>query len=168
MTRIVIGVFDDYGVTEKAIDELLRAGLTNEQMSVLGSSQEHASSLDPAVHPQHVPEELAKFTAAGAVSGGLIGLASLSLPGIGPVLASGPLLAALSGAAAGTYVGFLAGALTRMDIDEETANQYEALLTQGRILLGVNVGDEEEEKKALQVFDAAGATNIHEKLASVS
>jgi hypothetical protein len=165
MTRIVVGIFDDYGVTEKAIDELVRAGFNNDQISVLGSSQKHASSLSPGVHPQHVPDELAKFTAAGAVSGGLLGLASLTLPGIGPVFASGPLLAILSGAAAGTYVGFLAGALARMDIDEDTAEEYQAHLTQGRILLGINVNNETEERNALQVLDTAGAMNVHERLA---
>lgn len=50
-----------------------------------------------------------------------------------------------------------------MDIDETTAKEYEAQLTQGRILLGVNVGDQEEEQTALKVFDAAGAMNVHER-----
>jgi hypothetical protein len=163
MDRIVIGVFDDYGVAEKAIDELMRAGMGADRISVLGSSKKHASSLSPEVHPEHVPEELAKFTAAGAIGGGLIALASLTLPGIGAIVAGGPLLAALSGAAAGSYVGFLAGTFTRMDIDETTAKEYEAQLTQGRVLLGINVSNKEEEQTALKVFDAAGAMNVHER-----
>lgn len=164
MKRVVIGVFDDYGVTEKVIDELERQRFAHDQISVLGSSQKHASTLSADVHPEHVPENLAKFTAAGAVGGGLVGLASFTIPGIGPVLASGPLLAALSGAAAGSYVGFLAGALARMDIDEKEAQTYETHLTQGRNLLGVNVADEQEEATALKVFDKLGAMNIHERV----
>jgi len=104
MNRIVIGVFDDYGVVEKAIDELMRAGVSTDRISVLGSSEKHASSLAPEVHPEHVPEKLATFTAAGAIGGGLIALASLTIPGVGAVVIGGTLLAALSGAAAGSPV----------------------------------------------------------------
>jgi hypothetical protein len=163
MTRIVLGVFDDYGVTEKAIDELIRAGFKHDQISVLGSSPKHAASIDPKAHPEHIPEKLAQFTAAGALGGGLIGLAALTIPGIGPIIAAGPLLGALSGAAAGSYVGFLAGTLTGMDIDENTAQEYEAQLAQGRILLGAHISNKEEEEKALKIFDAAGAVNVHER-----
>lgn len=76
MDRIVIGIFDDYGVTEKAIDELMCAGVSSGSISVLGSSEKHASSLSTEIYPKHVPEELAKFTAAGAIGGGLIALVS--------------------------------------------------------------------------------------------
>jgi hypothetical protein len=159
-SNIVIGVFDDYGVVDKAIDELKRSGVLDEQISVLGSSQKHAAALDPAVHPTNVPENLAKFVAAGAVAGGVLGgLTALIFPGIG-LLAAGSWLMVLSEAAAGSYAGFLVGALTRMDISEVDAQIYESQLTQGRILVGIDTKDAQQQTKVQAVFDSLGAIDV--------
>ena len=98
--------------------------------------------------------------AVGGVLGLLAGIGALAIPGIGPLIAAGPILAALSGAAVGAAVGGLAGALIGMGIPEIEARRYEGKIRDGNILISVHAEDGDEVRAAKDVFEAAGATDI--------
>jgi outer membrane lipoprotein SlyB len=90
----------------------------------------------------------------------LVGIGSLAIPGVGPLIAAGPILAALSGAAAGGAVGGLAGGLVGLGIPEYEAKQYEGKVKNGNILISVHTEDSKERSVAKQIFDNAHADDI--------
>jgi hypothetical protein len=121
------------------------------------------------------PEGTAAGAGTGAVLGGalgwLAGIGALAIPGLGPLIAAGPILAALSGAAVGGAVGGLTGALVGMGIPEYEAQQYESHLRQGNILLAVHAEDSEQAAKVREIFSEEDAESIStgsEKAATTS
>lgn len=98
--------------------------------------------------------------AVGGVLGWLAGIGALAIPGIGPFVAAGPIMAALAGAGIGGVVGGVAGALIGMGIPEYEAKRYENLVKQGGILLSVHVDDSEWLKKAKKILEDDGAHDV--------
>src|SRR5438045_2429920 len=96
----------------------------------------------------------------GGVAGWLVGIGSLAIPGIGPFVAAGPIMAALGGAAAGAATGGIAGALVGMGIPEYEAKRYEGRVQSGDILISVHADDRDEAKRAKDIFERAGAEDI--------
>src|ERR1700756_2315348 len=96
----------------------------------------------------------------GGVLGWLVGIGSLAIPGVGPFIAAGPIMAALAGAGVGAAVGGLSGALIGMGIPEYEAKQYEGKIKQGNILISVHSEDSDEVKRAKEIFERAGAHDI--------
>jgi hypothetical protein len=96
----------------------------------------------------------------GGVLGWLAGIGALAIPGLGPFIAAGPIMAALSGAAVGATAGGVIGALVGMGIPEYEAKRYEARLKDGRILIAVHSENSEETKRAKEIFERAGAEDI--------
>jgi hypothetical protein len=94
--------------------------------------------------------------------GGLIGLASLAVPGLGLIVVAGPIAAALTDAAAGGAVGLIAGALMGMRIPEHRAKQYEERVREGNILVSVHTRNAEEFDWASKVLSRGGAEDVHE------
>ena len=92
------------------------------------------------------------------VAAGIIG--TLAIPGLGPFIAAGPLMAALSGAAVGAAVGGVAGTLIGMGIPEFEAKRYEGKIRGGNVLLSVHVGDSNESDLAKEIFKNCGAEDI--------
>jgi outer membrane lipoprotein SlyB len=90
----------------------------------------------------------------------LAGIGALAIPGLGPFIAAGPLLAALSGAAAGATVGGIAGALIGLGIPEIEAKRYEGKIKSGNILLSVHTEKSDEQKRAEEIFKTAHADDI--------
>ncbi|MDB5809383.1 MAG: hypothetical protein JWN94_1505 [Betaproteobacteria bacterium] len=97
---------------------------------------------------------------AGGVVGWLAGIGTLAIPGIGPFLAAGPIMAALAGIAIGGATGGLIGALVGMGIPEFEAKRYEGKLREGNILISVHTEDTKERSRAKDVFELAGADDI--------
>jgi hypothetical protein len=110
------------------------------------------------------PEGATAGAGTGAILGGalgwLAGIGALSIPGLGPFIAAGPILAALSGAALGGSVGGLTGALIGMGIPEYEAQQYEGKLREGNILMCVHADDSTEAGRIRQVFSEEKAEHI--------
>jgi hypothetical protein len=110
------------------------------------------------------PEGAATGASTGAILGGalgwLAGVGALAIPGVGPLIAAGPILATLSGAALGGAVGGTTGALVGMGIPEYEAKQYEARLHEGNILLCVHVDDSEEAGRVREIFSEEKADAI--------
>lgn len=115
-------------------------------------------------HNTKAPEGAVAGIGAGGMIGGtvgvLAGLGLLVIPGLGALLAAGPLLAALSGAAAGAAVGGVAGALIGVGIPEMEAKRYEGKVKGGNILISVLAYHGDEKARAIAIYKAAGAEDI--------
>ena len=96
----------------------------------------------------------------GGAMGWLIGVGALAIPGLGPFIAAGPIMAALAGAGLGGAVGGLAGALIGMGIPEYEAKRYEGRVKDGGILLSVHCDSSEWVKRAKQVLEQTGAQDV--------
>ena len=92
--------------------------------------------------------------------GWLVGIGALAIPGVGPFIAAGPIMAALAGAGVGGAVGGLTGALVGMGIPEYEAKRYEGRVKDGGILLSVHSDDSEWTKKAKEILERTGAQDI--------
>jgi hypothetical protein len=110
------------------------------------------------------PEGAATGAGTGAVLGGalgwLVGVGSLAIPGVGPLIAAGPILAALSGAALGGTAGGITGGLIGLGIPEYEAQQYEGKLREGNILLSVHADDSDEASRIRQIMNEEQAESI--------
>jgi len=145
------------------VNQLKEAGFSNDDVSVL--LPDRAGSRDFA-HEQHTkaPEGAAAGAVAGGVTAGvlgwLVGIGSLAIPGVGPLIAAGPILAALGGVAAGGAVGGMAGALVGFGIPEYEAKQYEGKVKGGNILISVHTEDSKEREAAKRIFERSHASDI--------
>lgn len=115
-------------------------------------------------HNTKAPEGAATGAGAGGALGGVLGLlagiGALAIPGVGPLIAAGPIMAALSGAAVGAAVGGLAGGLIGMGIPELEAKRYEGKVKDGNILISVHTENSEEAKRVRQIFTDLAAEDI--------
>jgi hypothetical protein len=110
------------------------------------------------------PEGTAAGATTGALVGGglgwLVGIGALAIPGVGPLIAAGPIVAALTGVGVGGAIGGIAGALIGMGIPEYEAKRYEGRIKEGGILLSVHCDDSNWTKKAKDLLERTGATDI--------
>jgi len=151
------------GQAEQIVESLKNASFSNNDISVLFPDKETTRDF---AHEKHTkaPEGIATGAGTGGVVGGtlgwLAGIGALAIPGVGPFIAAGPILAALSGAAVGATVGGIAGGLVGLGIPELEAKRYEGKIKQGNILLSVHTENSEEIKRAETIFKNAGAHDI--------
>lgn len=159
MATGVVGVFDDKREAERAVDELRKAGFTNDQIGVAARDKEIAADVKKGASGDgsHAEAGAAVGLATGAAGGLLWGLAVLAgaLPAIGPVIAGGALAAVLASAATGAAAAGLTGALIGWGIPEEEAKGYEREVHAGRILVAVRTTDRAD--KAFEILRDAHA-----------
>ncbi len=145
------------------VDQLKVANFSCNDISVLFPNK--SGSKDFA-HEQHTkaPEGATTGGISGGVLGGalgwLVGIGALAIPGVGPFIAAGPIMAALGGAAVGGAVGGITGALIGLGIPEFEAKRYEGKLKEGNILISVHTENSDEVKRAKEIFKQAGAEDI--------
>lgn len=144
-------------------DRLRASGFTSNDISVLFPDSD--STRDFAIdNSTKAPEGGAIGAGTGAVVGGtlgwLAGIGMLAIPGIGPFIAAGPIMAALSGAAALGTLGGVSGALIGLGVPEYEAQRYEGKLKEGHILLSVHADDSTEAAKVRQIFTEEKAEDI--------
>ena len=96
----------------------------------------------------------------GAALGWLAGIGALAIPGVGPFIAAGPIMAALGGAAVGTAAGGLVGGLIGMGIPEFEAKRYDAKIREGNILISVHTEDSKQRDAAKDIFKRFNADDI--------
>ena len=145
------------------VDHLTQAGFSSNDISVLfpdkGTTHEFSHEKNTKA-----PEGAITGAATGGLLGGtlglLVGIGALAIPGVGPLIAAGPLLAALSGAAAGATVGGIAGGLIGLGIPELEAKRYENRIAEGNILISVLTRTSEDVSRAKDVLTVAGAEDI--------
>jgi Protein of unknown function (DUF3341) len=159
----VFGIYGAYASVEKAVDALRAAGFRNTDISVL--FPENVGTKDFA-HEKgtKAPEGASTGATAGVVVGGtvgwLAGIGALAIPGLGPFIAAGPIMAALAGAGVGGTVGGVAGALIGMGIPEYEAKRYEGRVKKGGILLSVHSDKSEWTTRAKDILERTGAEDI--------
>lgn len=159
----VFGIYRDYADVENAVDALKTAGYRNTDISVL--FPENVGTKDFAMKKDtKAPEGAATGAGTGAVIGGglgwLAGIGALAIPGLGPFIAAGPIMAALAGAGVGGAVGGITGALVGMGIPEYEAKRYEGRIKEGGILLSVHSDNSEWTKRAKEILERTGAQDI--------
>ncbi|MGN7408682.1 MULTISPECIES: general stress protein [unclassified Sporosarcina] len=139
--RQVVGYYESENDAILAIEDLKRQGYSSDEISVISKEREHANAVVEETGT-HATDGAATGAATGGVLGGLggvlAGIGALAIPGIGPIIAAGPIVAGITGAAAGAGVGGLAGALIGMGIPEEEAYQYNTHFDEGKILVLVD------------------------------
>src|SRR5262245_39549475 len=145
------------------IDKLKMAGFSNNDISAL-LPDKHSTREFAHEKGTTAPEGAVTGAGTGVVLGGvlgwLVGAGTLAIPGLGPFIAAGPLMAALSGAAVGGAAGGLLGALVGMGIPEYEAKRYESRLREGRMLLAVHCENSDQVKQGKEIFKNAGAEDI--------
>ena len=163
MSQAMIGIVSTRTDIESIVDRLRSAGFTAEDISLLMGDETAGGELAVEVHSK-APEGAAAGVATGAVLGGALGwldgIGSLTIPGLGWLVAAGPIMAALSAAAAVGGIGGIAGALIGLGIPELEAKQYEARVRQGHILISIRTERPEEDKLVEEVLSINGATEI--------
>jgi hypothetical protein len=159
----VLGIFTDYSAVENAVDVLKEAGFRNTDISVL-FPQKAASKEFAHDKGTKAPAGAAAGAGTGAVLGGtlgwLVGIGVLAIPGLGPFIAAGPLMAALAGVGVGGAVGGIAGALIGLGIPEHEAKRYEVRVKEGGILLSVHSDNPEWTERAKAILERTGAQDI--------
>jgi hypothetical protein len=159
----VFGIYPDYATVENGVDALKAAGYRNTDISVL--FPENVGTKDFA-HEKgtKAPEGAATGAGTGAVIGGglgwLAGIGALAIPGLGPFIAAGPIMAALAGVGVGGAIGGITGALIGMGIPEYEAKRYEGRVKSGGILLSVHSDNSEWTKRAKEILEHTGAQDI--------
>jgi hypothetical protein len=161
--KAVFGIYTTRRQVENAVDELKAQGFRNTDISVL--FPENVGTKDFA-HEKgtKAPEGMATGATSGAVVGGalgwLAGIGALAIPGVGPLIAAGPIIAALTGVGVGGAVGGIAGALIGLGIPEYEAKRYEGRVKTGNILLSVHADDSKWIDKAERVLKSTGAEDV--------
>jgi hypothetical protein len=159
----VFGICENRLRVERIVDALKLAGFRHSDISVL--FPEGAGTRDFA-HEKHTkaPEGAVTGAGTGAALGGalgwLVGIGALAIPGLGPFIAAGPIMAALAGAGVGGAVGGLAGALVGMGIPEYEAKRYEGMVKKGGMLISVHSDDREWSNRAKAILEQFGARDI--------
>ena len=147
----------------RIVDQLKTLGFSNNDISVLfpdkGTTRDFAHEKNTKA-----PEGAVAGAGTGGVVGGALGwiagIGALAIPGIGPFIAAGPLMAALSGAAVGAAAGGIAGGLIGLGIPELEAKRYEGKVRAGNLLISVHTENSEEISRAKDIFTKAGAQDI--------
>lgn len=157
------GLYRTRQSVEQAVQALQNEDFRSTDISVLFS--ENLGTKDFA-HEKHtkMPEGSSAGAGTGAVIGGtlgwLTGIGALAIPGVGPFIAAGPIVALLAGMGAGGVIGGIAGALIGMGIPEYEAKRYEGRIKEGGILLSVHCDNDDWKKRALEVLKRTGAEDI--------
>jgi hypothetical protein len=159
----VFGIYLTRANAEEGIDALRNGGFRVEDVSIL--LPENLGSKDIATEKStKAPEGAAAGAGSGAVIGGtlglLMGVGLLAIPGLGPFIAAGPIMAALAGIGAGGTIGGFAGALIGMGIPEYEAKRYEGRVKKGGILVSVHCDSSDWTSKAKDILKRTGADDI--------
>ena len=159
MSKSVFGIAITHGQAERIVEQLQAKGFAASEISVLMPDTGGTRDVGH-VKATKAPEGATTGAATGGATGGVIGLlagiGALAIPGVGPFIAAGPIMAALSGAATGGVVGGLIG----LGIPEIEAKRYEEKLKKGNYLIAVHTDENEDVDRAKRIFKAAGAEDI--------
>lgn len=159
----VFGIYSDRERVEECVQMLRDRNFRVEDISIL--FPENEGSKDFAhVKATKAPEGATAGAATGAVFGGVLGwlagIGAIAIPGVGPFIAAGPIMAALAGAGLGGTVGGLTGSLVGMGIPEYEAKRYEGRIRKGGYLLSVHCDDSQWVGKAKEILQDTGAEDI--------
>ena len=163
MKKAVLCVVDKLSQAERLVTELSNAGFSPQEISVLFPDKSGTKDFAHE-HNTKAPEGAVAGASAGGVLGGglgiLVGVGALAIPGLGPFIAAGPLLAGLGGVVAGAAVGGVTGALVGMGVPEIEAKQYEGKLRGGNIIVSVHTENGDQRTKGMEIMKRYGAHDV--------
>src|ERR1700732_4916223 len=163
MAKAVFGIAKTESQAIVIADQLKAARFSDSDVSVLFPDKQGTKDF---AHEQNTkaPEGAATGASGGALLGGalgwMVGIGALAIPGLGPFIAAGPLMAALAGAAGGAAAGGLTGALVGMGLPEDEAKGYGGKVKDGNILMSVHTEDSKERERAKEILVKNGAEDI--------
>lgn len=159
----VFGIYPDKGSAENAVITLKAAGYRNSDISVLVPDPNGATNIGHEKGTK-APEGIATGAGTGATVGGVLGwlagIGALAIPGVGPLIAAGPVMGLLAGAGVGGAIGGVTGALIGIGIPEYEAKRYEGMLKSGKVLLSVHCDNAEWVGRARRFLEETGAKDI--------
>src|SRR6202050_934921 len=159
----VFGIYRTEQQAERTVDDLLAAGFSNDDISVLLPDNKGTKDFAHDKSTKAPEGTTVGVTTGGAIGGALgllAGIGALAIPGVGPFIAAGPIMAALAGLGVGGAVGGLIGALVGMGIPEYEAKRYEGWIKEGGVLLSVHCDTSDEIKRAKDILKHTGAQDI--------
>src|SRR5262245_24938583 len=163
MSKSVFCIATTRGQADLIVDRLQSAGFPTSDISVLLPDTSGRGEIGHVISSK-APEGIAAGVTTGGLAGGTIGLlagiGALAIPGLGPFIAAGPIMAALGGAALGAATGGVVGGLIGLGIPEIEAKRYEQRLKQGNYLISVHAHNNDEIDRAEEIFDDANAEDI--------
>lgn len=161
--KTVYAIAISEGQAAQIVDSLRNSGFSGDDISALFPDKESTHEFSHEKNTK-APEGAVTGASTGGVLGGglglLVGIGALAIPGVGPLIAAGPLLAALSGAAVGATVGGIAGGLIGLGIPEIEAKRFENRIVEGNILISVHAINGEEVDRAKEILKNAEAEDI--------
>jgi hypothetical protein len=161
--KAVFGIYPSYASVENAVDALRSAGFRNADISVLfpeGAGTKEFAHAKSTKAPEGATTGAGTGVVLGGAMGWLLGIGAIAIPGLGPFIAAGPIMAALAGAGVGSAIGGIAGALIGMGIPEYEAKRYEGRVKKGGILLSVHSDNSDWTKRAKEILKRTGAQDI--------
>jgi len=174
MAKTIVGLFDSFDEAQRATQDLIDNGFSRDAISLVANDVRGQYGTSRSVGESKAAEGAGAGALTGAVGGGvlglLVGVGALAIPGIGPVLAAGPLVAALgaagaatlTGAGIGAVAGGLVGALVGAGVPEEHANYYAEGVRRGGTLVTVNAEDNRADQ-AYAILQRHAAVDINER-----
>jgi hypothetical protein len=163
MEKAVFCIVNDRQQAEAIVNDLQAAGFSGNDISVLFPDKDGTRDF---AHEKatKAPEGAATGATTGGVLGGalgwLVGIGSIAIPGVGPFIAAGPILAALGGAAIGAATGGVAGSLIGLGMPEYEAKRYDAKIRGGNLLISVHTDDGDARRRAKDIFEQHDASDI--------
>lgn len=162
-SQVVYGLFSNRSLVEEAVQQLTTHGFRQADISVLFSSPETTKEFAHTKGTK-APEGAMYGGSIGAVLGGvlgaLVGIGSIAIPGVGPFIAAGPIMASLAGIGAGGITGGITGALIGIGFPEYEAKRYEGRIKEGGILFSVNCDNTDWRQTAAKILEDCGAEDI--------
>lgn len=163
-SKSVFSIYSDRGVAENGVSVLKMNGFRMSDISLLLPQQSGSTEVLATSKASKAPEGAATGASTGAVVGGTLGLlagiGAIAIPGLGPFIAAGPIMAGLAGLGVGGAVGAVSGALIGLGFPEYEAKAYEGYVKDGGILVSVHVDDDNWADKAKKLLSETGAKNI--------
>ena len=159
----VFGIYPSVSQAEHAVDALVHDGFTTADVSVLMADTQGSRDFGHETHTK-APEAATTGVAAGGTIGGTLGLlagiGALAIPGVGPLIAAGPIMGALAGAGVGGAVGGVVGALVGLGIPEYEAKRYEGRIKEGGVLLSAHCDTSDQIDRAKAILKQTSASDI--------
>ncbi len=171
MAKTVIGMMENIDEAQAVVRDLTSAGFRREDIGFMANEKHRVPSSAGLNESEGEGPEAASGAltgaGAGAAIGGLGGLllsvAPLAIPGVGPIIAAGPIAAALAGAGIGAVAGGLIGGLTHLGVPEEEAHYYAEGVRRGGILVTLAANDDAQAERAVQIMKRHGAVDIDQR-----
>jgi len=163
MATAVYGIYSTREHAEEALETIRSAGIPAEELSVLLPDNVGTKDIGYEKHTKAPERATAGAATAGLLGGAigwLVGIGALAIPGVGPFVAAGPIMAALAGLGAGSVLGGLAGALAGLGVPEYEAKRYEGRIRSGAALLSIHCGDRVTVSRAKEMLVHTGAEDI--------